>query len=166
MDGGAWWAAVHGVTKSRTRLSNFTFTSHFHFSLCIGEGNGNPLWCSCLENPRDGGAWCAAVYGVAQSWTRLKRLSSSSSRAWPHPSEQDQVSPSVSLSHQEASISLLYFSIIVQTDWKLQSQKTNLIPWTTALSNSMKLWAMLCRSTQDGQVMVESSDKMWSTGEG
>ena len=53
---------------------------HFHFSLsCIGEGNGNPLQCSCLENSRDGGAWWAAVYGVAQSWTRLKRLSSSSS---------------------------------------------------------------------------------------
>ena len=53
---------------------------YFHFSLsCIGEGNGNPLRCSCLENPRDGGAWWAAVYGVAQSQTRLKRLSSSSS---------------------------------------------------------------------------------------
>ena len=52
---------------------------HFHFSLsCVGEGNGNPLQCSCLENPRDRGAWWAAVYGVAQSQTRLKRLSSSS----------------------------------------------------------------------------------------
>ena len=52
----------------------------FHFSLsCIGEGNGNPLQCSCLKNPGDGGAWWAAVYGVAQSRTRLKRLSSSSS---------------------------------------------------------------------------------------
>ena len=50
---------------------------HFHFSLsCIGEGNGNPLQCSCLENPRDGGAWWVAVYGVAQSQTRLKWLSS------------------------------------------------------------------------------------------
>ena len=50
----------------------------FHFSLsCIGEGNGNPLQCSCLENPRDGGAWWEAVSGVAQSRTRLKRLSSS-----------------------------------------------------------------------------------------
>ena len=77
MDGGAWWAAVHGVAKSRTRLSNFTF--NFHFSLsCIGEGTGNPLQCSSLENPRDRGAWWAAVYGVAQSWTRLKGLSSSS----------------------------------------------------------------------------------------
>ena len=52
----------------------------FHFSLsCIGEGHGNPFQCSCLENPRDGGAWWAAVYGVTQSRTRLKRLSSSSS---------------------------------------------------------------------------------------
>ena len=52
---------------------------HFHFSLsCIGEGNGNPLQDYCLENPRDGGAWWAAVYGVAQSQTRLKRLSNSS----------------------------------------------------------------------------------------
>ena len=45
---------------------------HFHFSLsCIGEGNGTPLQCSCLENSMDGGAWWAAVYGVTQSWTRL-----------------------------------------------------------------------------------------------
>ena len=113
MDGRAWWAALHGVAKSRTWLSDFTF--HFHalekamaphsstlawkipwaeesgglrsmgslrvghdwmtsLSLsCTGEGNGSPLQCSCLENPRDGGAWWAAVYGVAQSRTRLKQ---------------------------------------------------------------------------------------------
>ena len=71
MDGGAWWAAVHGVATGRL---------HFHFSLsCIGEGHGNPLQCSCLENPRDGRTWWAAVSGVAKSWTQLKRLSSSSS---------------------------------------------------------------------------------------
>ena len=53
--------------------SDTTERLHFHFSLsCIGEGNGNPLQCSCLENPRDGGAWWAAIYGVAQSRTRLK----------------------------------------------------------------------------------------------
>ena len=70
---------------------------HFHFSVsCIGEGNGNPLQCSCLENPRDGGASWAAVHGVAQSQTRLKRFSSSiyvlllfrhpvlSNSLWPH----------------------------------------------------------------------------------
>ena len=51
---------------------------HFHPSLsCIGEGSGNPLQCSCLENPRDGGAWWAAIYGIAQSQTQLKRPSSS-----------------------------------------------------------------------------------------
>ena len=60
MDGGAWWAAVHGVARSRTRPERL----HFPFSLsCIGEGNGNPLQCSCLENPRDRGAWWAASVG-------------------------------------------------------------------------------------------------------
>ena len=60
--------------------SDTTKWLHFHFSLsCIAEGNGNPLQCSCLENPRDRGAWWAAVYGDAQSRTRLKQLSSSSS---------------------------------------------------------------------------------------
>ena len=60
--------------------SDMTERLHFHISLsCIGEGNGNPLQCSCLENPRDGGAWWVAVYGVPQSRTRLKWLSSSSS---------------------------------------------------------------------------------------
>ena len=59
--------------------SDTTEQLHFHFSLsCIGEGNGNPLDCSCLENPRDGGAWWAVVYGVTQSRARLKWLSSSS----------------------------------------------------------------------------------------
>ena len=72
MDRGAWWVAVHGVAKSRTRLNDFTFTFHFH-------ALENPLQCSCLENPRDGGAWWAAVYGVAQSQTRLTRLNSNSS---------------------------------------------------------------------------------------
>ena len=104
----AWSAAVCGVLKSWRRRwhptpvllpgkshgrrslegyspwgcwgSDTTKRLHFHFSLsCIGEGNGNPLQCSCLENPRDGGAWWAAVYGVPQSRTRLKQLSSSTS---------------------------------------------------------------------------------------
>ena len=66
--------------------SDTTERLHFHFSLSgIGEGNGNPLQCSCLENPRDGGAWWTASYGVAQSRTRLKRLSSS--RGFPGGSE-------------------------------------------------------------------------------
>ena len=63
----------------------------FHFSLsCIGEGNGTPLQCSCLENPRDGGAWWAAIYGVTQSWARLKWLSSSSSRHYSKSCGREQ----------------------------------------------------------------------------
>ena len=59
------------------------WVTSLHFSLsCIGEGNGKPLQCSCLENPMDGGAWWAAIYGVIQSQTWLKRLSSSSSSSW------------------------------------------------------------------------------------
>ena len=70
--------------------SDTTERLHFHFSLsCTGEGNGNPLQCSCLENPREGGAWWAAVYGVAQSWRRLKWLTSSS-RAHSNSSINDQ----------------------------------------------------------------------------
>ena len=66
--------------KELPLVRDWTERLHFHFSLsCIGEGNGTPLQCSCLENPRDGGAWWAAICGVAQSRTRLKRLSSSSS---------------------------------------------------------------------------------------
>ena len=77
------------------------------------------------------------------------------------------MSPSVSLSHQKASISLFSFSIEGrQTENHIHRKLTNLITWTTVLSNSLKLWAMPCRTTQDGGVMVESSDTMWSTGEG
>ena len=69
-----------GCSPRGREESDTTEQLHFHFSLsCTGEGNGNPLQCSCLENPRDRGAWWAAVYGVAQSRTRLKQLSSSSS---------------------------------------------------------------------------------------
>ena len=79
----AWkipWAEEPGKLQSMGLLElDTTERLHFHFSLsCFGEGNGNPLQYSCLENPRDEGAWWAAVYGVAQSRTRLKRLSSSS----------------------------------------------------------------------------------------
>ena len=90
MDGGAWWAAVRGVAKSQTRLSNFTLL----FTSCIGEGNGNPLQCSCLENPRDGGACWAAIDGVAQSRTRLKRLSSSSSSSSRENKSESEVAQS------------------------------------------------------------------------
>ena len=72
----------------------------------------------------------------------------------------------LSLSPQEASISYPFPSEGKQTENHNHRKLTNLITWTTALSNSMKLWAMPCSATQDRQVVVESSDKMWSTGEG
>ena len=75
------WRSLVGCSPWGHKESDTTERLHFHFSLSyIEEGNGNPFQCSCLENPRDGGAWWAAVYGVAQSRTRLKGLSSSSSR--------------------------------------------------------------------------------------
>ena len=76
------WVEEPGRLQSMgSKESDTTERLHFHFSLLfIGEGNGNPLQCSCLENPRDRGAWWAAIYGAAQSWTQLKRFSRSSSR--------------------------------------------------------------------------------------
>ena len=80
------WRSLEGCCPWGRWGLDTTDRLHFHFSLaCIGEGNGNPLQCSCLENPRDGGAWWAAVYGVTQSRTWLKRLGSSgSSFLLPH----------------------------------------------------------------------------------
>ena len=74
----AWkipWTEEPGGLQSMGLLRESDMTEELHFLFspsCIGEGNGNPLQCSCLENPRDRGAWWAAIYGVAQSWTRLE----------------------------------------------------------------------------------------------
>ena len=76
-----WMGSLVGCTPWGCKESDTTERLHFHFSLsCIEEGNGNPLQCFCLENPRDRGTWWAAISGAAQSQTRLKQLSSSSSR--------------------------------------------------------------------------------------
>ena len=90
----AWkipWTEEPGRLQSMGSLqSDTTERLHFHFSLsCIGEGNGNPLQCSCLENPRDGEAWWPAVSGIAQSQTQLKRLSSSSSSSLRKQKERE-----------------------------------------------------------------------------
>ena len=86
------WRSLVGCSPWGREESDTTEQLHFHFSLsCIGEGNGNPLQCSCLENPRDGGAWWAAVYGVAQSRTRLMRLSSSSSSEYNKKEADSQI---------------------------------------------------------------------------
>ena len=75
MGGGAWWAAVHGVARSQTQLSDFTFTFHFH---AVEKEMATHSSVLVWRIPGTGGSWWAAVYGVAQSQTRLKRLSSSS----------------------------------------------------------------------------------------
>ena len=77
------WRSLEGCSPWGHWGSDTTERLHFHFSLsCIGEGNGNPLQCSCLENPRDRGAWWAAIYGVTQGRTRLKWLSNSNSNRY------------------------------------------------------------------------------------
>ena len=77
------WRSLEGCSPSGRWGLDTTKRLHFHFSLwCIEEGNGTPLQCSCLENPRDRGTWWAAIYGVTQSRTRLKWLSSSSRETW------------------------------------------------------------------------------------
>ena len=98
--------------------SDTTYRFHFHFSLsCIGEGNGNPLQCSCLENPRDG-AWWVAIYGVAQSRTRLKRLSSSSS----------MINISLKQSHLLTSIFYLLIPILHHFPNSLPSTRNIFLP--------------------------------------
>ena len=79
----SWTEEPDGLQSMGSRRVGHDWETSLYFSLsCVGEGNGNPLQCSCLENPRDGGAWWAAVYGVAQSQTQLKQLSSSSSNQY------------------------------------------------------------------------------------
>ena len=130
---------------------------HFHFSLlCIGEGNGNPLQCSCLENPRDGGDWWAAVYGVAQSRTRLKRLSSSSLRVpWTaRRSNQSilmEISPEYSLGGQMPKLKLQYFGYLMQRTDSFEKtlmlgksaggrrRRQERMRWLDAITNSMDM---------------------------
>ena len=118
-DRGAWWASVSGVAQSWTRLKQLSSSSSKYTINCYfvneiypiepiyGEGNGNPLQCSCLENPRDGGAWWASVSGVAQSRTRLKRLSSSSSQI--KSDTVSTVSPSISHEVMGPDAMILFF---------------------------------------------------------
>ena len=128
----------------------------FHFSLSwIGEGNGNPLQCSCLENPRDGGAWWASVYGVTPSPTRLKWLSSSSSRtALTHdnqgPSsssmftdEVSSIAPSVGL---DKSIISLYYNDIIIMSFKVFSLliKTSVLCVCISLLTPGNHWSFYC----------------------
>ena len=91
--------------------SDMTERLHFHFSLsCIGEGNGNPFQCSCLENPRDGGAWWAAIYGVTQNRTRLKWRSSSSKGPETHTICNQKGSLLIERDKSNSSLILVYLT--------------------------------------------------------
>ena len=111
MDGGAWWAAVHGVAKSRTWLSDFTFTFHFH---ALENKMATHSSVLAWRIPGTGGAWWADIYGVAQSRTQLKRLSSSSSRLETH----EEVDASVLWHGIFFSWNLQLFLIRPSTDWR------------------------------------------------
>ena len=131
----AWkipWAEEPGGLQSMGSLRvDTTEQLHFHFSLsCIGEGNGNPLQCSCLKNPRDGGAWWAAIYGVAQSRTRLKRLSSSSS--------SNENSSGLASSAALTTVSFLKLFIHFQVSETTQRYPTVILICIAIMSNYIK----------------------------
>ena len=116
------WRSLVGYSPWGHKESDTTERLHFHFSLsCTGEGNGNPLQCSCLENPRDEGALWAAVYGVAQSRTRLTWLSSSSSSrpkfSWLDILELTNSCLPRTVRHPERLFS--FFSVHSLTKWQL-----------------------------------------------
>ena len=124
---------------------------------CIGEGNGNPLQCSCLENPRDGGAWWAAVYGVAQSRTWLKRLSSSSrtsEEVFPHaPGE----------GFSEASLWLPAWPIYEMLTPRGRQAYGSLLCWTlTPLSCCCRYWYYCRRWTPDTYMWNMTGDLIFS----
>ena len=118
---------------------------HFHFLLsCIGEGNGNPLQCSCLENPRDEGAWWAAIYGVTQSRTRLKQLSSSSSifsfqDRKSNVSELQQPCPSPGLIGVKVKVKSLSRVQLFATPWTIAHQ----VPPSTEFSRPILEWVAI-----------------------
>ena len=110
------WRSLVGCGPWGHEESDTTERLHFHFSLlCTGEGNGNPLQSSCLENPRNRGAWWAAVYGVAQSRTRLKWLSSSSSS-----SSSTRIRFMTGIS--QSSMFFLQFHSVFPCSWLLTSE--------------------------------------------
>ena len=106
-----WMEEPGGLRSMGSQRVRQTEQLRFHFSLShIGEGNGNPLQCSCLENPRDGGAWWATIYGVAQSWTRPKRFSSSSS------SSTGACQPSLSITNSRSLLKLMSIELVMPSN--------------------------------------------------
>ena len=158
----AWkipWTEEPGRLQSMGSLeSDTTELLDFHFSLsCIGEGNGNPLQYSCLENPRAKGAWWAAVYGVAQSRTRLKRLSSSSRppaaeernpfrvSGWPGAQER-WLGPQKTSERSGRGFSrpLMRSSGSWDSTEELGITEVSVLPMVTSLSSCRRCWRISC----------------------
>ena len=155
------WRSLVGCSPWGLQESDTTERLHFHFSLsCIGGGNGNPLQCSCLENPRDGGAWWAAVYEVTQSRTRLMRLSSSSSLMCNTGGYMDNRVFLIHISHP-SGVQRHCWQLIVQRDsCYAPGQKCALwVPVPLTLQSS-KLWGT--ESTMSPCVRVCSATSVMS----
>ena len=133
---------------------SFPVWLHFHFSLsCIGEGNGSPLHCSCLENPRDGGAWWTAIYGVTQSRTRLKWLSICLFQLLLLISSNTFVVAVQSLNHfwhfaasWTAACQASLSSTISQSLLKFMPIKSEMLANQLILWHSLLLWTSICPS--------------------
>ena len=111
------WRSLVGCSPWGREQSDMTEWLNFHSSLsCIGEGNGNPLQCSCLENPRDRGVWWAAVYGVTQSQTRLKWLSSSRSSSIFFAAEDEETWYSQQKQKLEPTVAQILNSLLPNSD--------------------------------------------------
>ena len=158
-----------GSSPQGRKQSDTTEQLHFHFSLsCIGKGNGNLLQCSCLENPRDGGAWWAAVYGVTQSRTRLKRLSSSSSMTsnTEHPSVQFSSVQSLSpvrlfatpwTAARQASLSITNSrSSLRLTSIELVMPSSHLIPFSSTPNPSQHQSLFQCMKVKSESEVAQS----------
>ena len=181
----AWktpWTEEPGGLQSMGSLeSDTTERLHFHFSLsCIREGNGNPLQCSCLENPRDGGAWWAAIYGVTQSRTRLKWLSSSSNPFQTRTSltpqkEHKQRTTEVSVNQLEVRLVGLKF-VCSQAPLGSPTRSSGFrgIPTLVFLSQTcpgcLSLISRVCRNLHAGKngslLLGEQVDRIWQPSVG
>ena len=150
------------ILRLDNRVASCRVQSTEYSSVCRGPFEGGHHYLYYLHH-----SWASdQATGREYSPTHQQKMGLKIYWTWPRPSEQDPVSPSVSPIRKFPLASYPYPSEGRQTENHNYRKLIKLIPWTTGLPSSMKLWAMLCRATQDGQVMVESSDKTWSTGEG
>ena len=142
---------------------------HFHFSLsCIGAGNGNPLQCSCLENPRDRGAWWAAIYGVAQSRTWLKWLSSSSTQSLSFQFVCCQNWQDRQLVIQKEQEQRQLFEKEQKFEWYLESwakliNKVNLLYKAILLKLRDCLFYLIHRNQHKNSSKINNQENTWQT---